>query len=469
MKSTSDKRSYKQTLVYKIAIETEIKELSTYRRHALGYQVKAVELAEILQSLQCQELLTPQKELNICRDIASFLEQAAQYFDSDPSCSCEALVCRANAIAVKNGDWQLLQNVYLENFEQIRQLVIIAPILAMHNHPMLWLGFVALISEESITSSSKIHHPQQLNRLNSRLYPNSPASMMSTKFLGASVVKATTIHHPPYFIPDYLPGKSSSISASVGYLLNTYTAQSLCHTLCAIEPLWDTEQINEIRQVFNDANANQMQTALISLHDMTHFLGSLPLNHPHKKTATLMRWSDEELRADSGSNVGFDCLKNELFDQESVKAVILMDILDRIFKYTLATPINNWEKLLLSHYDVAAGQMRLNALRQHGALKQIHKNGRKVYYLDYERCIQSDRKILDELEKINKLGLDDTNAYNIERIKFLKQYIGTSEEEGWKLDSLYYEVRNASPWLSAQLAFEYTIREQIMMFETLAA
>lgn len=212
-----------------------------------------------------------------------------------------------------------------------------------------------------------------------------------------------------------------------------------------------------------------MQTALVSLHDITHFLGSLPLNHPHKKTATLMRWSDEELRTDSGSNVGFEILGKELFDQDSVKAVILMDILDRIFKYTLATPIDNWQGLLLSYYDVAAGQMRLNALRQHGALKQIYKNGRKVYYLDYEACIQSDRKILDELETINQLGLFDTNAYNMERLSFLKQYIGTNEDKGWKLDSFYYEVRNANSWLSAQLAFEYKISNTIMSYKEFAA
>ena len=65
--------------------------------------------------------------------------------------------------------------------------------------------------------------------------------------------------------------------------------------------------------------------------------------------------------------------------------------------------------------------------------------------------------------------LIDTHAYNLERIKFLKQYIGTSEDKEWKLDSFYYKVRNANSWVSARLAFEYKMSQEMMRSEVSVA
>lgn len=156
----------------------------------------------------------------------------------------------------------------------------------MHNHPLLWSGFVAIVNNDSMTSGLAINHPSNLVRLNSLLYPKCPVRVVSTQFVGAHVVKATNIHHPPYFIPEYLPGQTDAESVSVGYLLNTYTAQSVGHTLCALEPFWLPEQLADIRQLFETGDANQVQAALISLHNMTHFLGSQPMTHPHKENVS---------------------------------------------------------------------------------------------------------------------------------------------------------------------------------------
>jgi hypothetical protein len=64
----------------------------------------------------------------------------------------DAQACRENANAIKCNNWEPLQRFYLKNFEQIRQPIIIAPLPAMHNHPVLWSGFVALVSEDSMAS-----------------------------------------------------------------------------------------------------------------------------------------------------------------------------------------------------------------------------------------------------------------------------------------------------------------------------
>jgi hypothetical protein len=82
--------------------------------------------------------------------------------------------------------------------------------------------------------------------------------MVRTRFVGAHTVKATNVHHPPYFIPEYLPDPPEICVESVGYLLNTYTAQSVSHTLAALEPFWLPEQLAEIRQLFETSDANEV-------------------------------------------------------------------------------------------------------------------------------------------------------------------------------------------------------------------
>ena len=194
---------------------------------------------------------------------------------------------------------------------------------------------------------------------------------------------------------------------------------------------------------------------------MSHFLGIRPLPLRDKEPDLLMRGADQELCADSASNVGLAALGHQLFEPQIIKAVIMMDILDRAFKYTLAAPTESLDGLLLSHHDATAGQMRLNALRKHGALKQVE--GKEVYYLDYQACLESDKIILAELEALDRLALESPEAYQIERLEFLTQYLGTSEEEGWKLDSFYYQVRAANPWLSAQLVFDYPAAMELLI------
>jgi hypothetical protein len=448
-------------LLFQVDVPTSIKGLSHFRRSALGYQVEAINLAQLIQSQQLNGSITPVREQVTIEKIAHRLDSAADYFEQDPDTLWDALACRANADALKSGNWEPLRNLYLRQFQKIRQPCIIAPIPAMHNHSVVLSGFVAVVSDNSMTSGLAINHPSQLARLNSTIYPDCPIGIVRTQFVGAHVVKATNIHHPPYFIPEYLPNPPEICTHSVGFLLNTYTAQSVNHTLTALESFWLPEQLAEIRQLFEAADANEVQAALISLHNMTHFLGSQPLNHKNKESATFMGGVDEELRADSGSNVGLDALGHQLFDSQLIKVVILMDILDRAFKYTLAAPTESLDGLLLSHHDAAAGQMRLNALRKHGALKQVE--GKEIYYLDYQACLESDRIILAELEALDRLGLESPEAYQIERLEFLAQYLGTNEDKGWKLDPFYYQVRAANPWLSAQLVFDYPVELELLM------
>jgi hypothetical protein len=450
-----------KSFLYKIEVPTSLQDLSDARCHALGFQVKAVNLANFIQSLQLNQSLNAEEEYVLIGKIASLLEKAANCFDEDENSSWDAQSCSINAQAIRSSDWKPLMNFYLEQFENIRQPCLIAPIPAMHNHPILLSGFVALVRESSMTSASFISHPNQLDCLNLTLYPDCSIGVVQTLFVGAHVVKATNIHHPPYFIPEYLPDPPEICTQSVGYLLNTYTAQSVNHTLAALEPFWLPEQLAEIRQLFETADANEVQAALISLHNSTHFLGSQPLNQKDKKSA-FMLGVDEELRADSGSNVGLAALGHQLFDPELIRVVILMDILDRAFKYTLATPSESLNKLIISHHDAAAGQMRLNALRQHGALKRVP--GSEEYYLDYQACLESDRIILTEIEALDRLSLESPCSYQLERMEFLTRYLGTDEQENWKLDPFYNQVRAANPWLSAQLFFDYPVEMELQWY-----
>jgi hypothetical protein len=451
-----------KSFLYKIEVSTSLQNLSDARCRALEYQVKAINLADFIQSLQLNQSLNTEEEYVLIEKIANYLEKAAKYLDQDLSASWDAQACRKNAHAIKSGNWKPLRIFYLEQFKNIRQPSLIAPIPAMHNHPVVLSGFVALITESSMSSALFISHPNQLDFLNSTLYPDCPIGMVQTLFVGAQVVKATNIHHPPYFIPEYLPDPPETCMQSVGYLLNTYTAQSVNHTLAALEPFWLPEQLAEIRQLFETADANEVQAALISLHNSTHFLGSQPLNQKDRKSA-FMLGVDEELRADSGSNVGLDALGYQLFDPELIKVVILMDILDRSFKYTLAAPSDSLKELIISHHDAAAGQMRLNALRQHGALKKVP--GREMkYYLDYQACLDSDRIILAEIEALDRLSLESPRSYQIERLDFLTRYLGTDAQANWTLDPFYNRVRDANPWLSAQLFFDYPVERELQWF-----
>jgi hypothetical protein len=452
-----------KSFLYKIEVSTSLQNLSTAHCCALEYQVKAINLANFIQSLQLNKSLNADEEYILIEKIANYLEKAAVCFDRDQNAVWDAQACRANAHALKSNDWEPLRNLYLQQFQNIRQPSLIAPIPAMHNHPVVLSGFVALVSESAMSSALFISHPNQLAGLSSTLYPDCPIGMVQTLFVGAHVVKATNIHHPPYFIPEYLPDPPAVCTQSVGYLLNTYTAQSVNHTLAALEPFWLPEQLAEIRQLFETDDANEVQAALISLHNSTHFLGSQPLNLKDKKPDTFMMGVDEELRADSGSNVGLDALGHQLFKPELVKVVVLMDILDRAFKYTLAAPSESLTGLISSHHDAAAGQMRLNALRQHGALKKVP--GREVkYYLDYQACLQSDRIILAEIEALDRLGLESPGSYQTERLEFLTRYLGTDEQDGWKLDPFYNRVRAENPWLSAQLFFDYPVELELQWF-----
>lgn len=456
------KRSSRKQILCKVEVSTSIQGLSMSRRRALNHQVEAVNLANRLQSLQRNGCLTEATEQVLGEKIANRLNQAAYHLEQDRGALQDALACRENANAIKSNDWEALKRFYLENFEQIRQPVIIAPVPAMHNHPVLWSGFVALVSEDSMASALAISDPSQLARLNSLLYPDCPIGTVKTRFVGAHTVKATNVHHPPYFIPEYLPDPPEICVESVGYLLNTYTAQSVSHTLAALEPFWLPDQLAEIRQLFETSDANEVQAALISLHNMTHFLGSQPMTHTNKEAALFMRGVDEELRADSGSNIGLSVLGCSLFNPQLIQAVTLMDILDRAFKYTLAAPSQDLEGLILSHHDAAAGQMRLNALRRHEALKQTCSTGKTFYYLDYQACLKSDQIIVSELEALDQLGLRDPESYQAKRLDFLRKYLlGTNNEEGWKLDLFYSKVRSASPWLSAQLVFEYPVELEL--------
>ncbi|MEG3934104.1 MULTISPECIES: hypothetical protein [unclassified Microcoleus] len=463
MKHHSTQKDFTHKLLFPIEVETTIHNLSISRRQALSYQVEAVRLVNNLQILQVQGFLSPRTETLTLEKISQVLEQAAHYLSLDNTGIYDALACTENAKALRSNNWELLKQVYLQYFEYIWQPVIIAPIPAMHNHSMLWSGFVAVVSEDSMESGLKINHHSQLFRLNLILYPKCPVRTVKTRFAGAHVIKATNIHHSPYFIPEYFPEQTDVQGLSVGYLLNTYTAQSVSHTLCALEPFWVPDQLDEIRHLFESQDANQVQAALISLHNMTHFLGSQPMTHPNKKNQFFMQGADEEFRADSGSNLGLDALGNELFDRPLIQAVILMDILDRAFKYILAAPRATWEKLLVSHHDVTAGQMRLNALRYHGALKQEHTKKGRLYYLDYEKCLESDRNIINELEELDRLGLTDGAAYQSNREKILSKYLRTNEEQGWLLDYFYDQVYEANPWLSAQLVFDYPVEFQLLM------
>jgi hypothetical protein len=447
-------------------VSTSLKYLCPSRCLALSNQIKAVNLANQLQKSQLKGYLDSRSELLLCGRIANYLEQAANYLARDRDAFWDAQVCRENANAIRHNKWEPLKKLYLQNFEQIRQPTIIAPVPAMHNHPILWSGFVALVTEDSMASGLAINDPSQLARLNSMLYPDCPIGMVRTRFVGAHTVKATNVHHPPYFIPEYLPDPAAIYVESVGYLLNTYTAQSVSHTLAALEPFWLPEQLAEIRQLFENSDANEVQAALISLHNMTHFLGSQPMTHTNKYSALFMRGVDEELRADSGSNIGLSVLGCSLFDPQLIQAVTLMDILDRAFKYTVAAPSQYLDGLILSHHDAAAGQMRLNALRHHEALKQTQSAGKTFYYLDYQACLESDQIILSELEALAQLGLRDPDSYQAKRLDFLTKYLGTNKEEGWKLDLFYSEVRSASPRLSAQLVFEYPV--ELELFTDLA-
>ncbi|MDJ0676522.1 MAG: hypothetical protein QNJ36_14260 [Calothrix sp. MO_167.B42] len=430
---------------------TILENLSLHRCLALRYQVKAVSLANQLQMIQLNGCLNSTSELLLCRKIANYLDQAVHYFNIDRDAFCNGQVCRENANALRSNNWEPLKKLYLQNFEQIRQPIIIAPVTSIHNYPVLWSGFVALVSENSMASGLAINDPSQLTRLNSMLYPDCPIGMVRTRFVGAHIVKTTNIHHPLYFIPEYLPNPPDTCIESVGYLLNTYTAQSQNLTLAALEPFWLPEQLAEIRQLFEISDANEVQAALIGLHNMTHFLGSQPMTHKNKKSAVFMRGVDEELRADSGSNIGLSALGCHLFSDQLIQAVTFMDILDRAFKYTLSLPSQNLGGLIISHHDAAAGQIRLNALRRHGALKQTQSRNQVLYYLDYQACLKSDRIILSELEALDRLGLQYLDFYQAKRLEFLTKYLGTNAEEGWKLDSFYNEVRSANPWLSAQL------------------
>lgn len=453
-------------------VTTSLEDLSLSRCLALSDQVRAINLANQLQTIQLNGYLDDTSELLLREKIANCLERAVNYLERDEDAFWDAQVCRENANAIRHNNWESLKKLYLQNFEQIRQPIIIAPVPAINNHPVLWSGFVALVNENSMTCGLAINDPIQLTHLNSTLYPNCPIGIVRTRFVGADTVKATNIHHPPYFIPEYLPVPSASPAPletcieSVGYLLNTYTAQSVSYTLPALEPFWLPEQLAEIRQIFETSDANKVQAALISLHNMTHFLGSQPITYTNKDTALFMRGVDEELRADSGSNIGLRVLGCSLFNPQLIQAVTLMDILDRAFKYTLAAPSQDLEGLILSHHDAAAGQMRLNALRRHGALKQTQSAGQTFYYLDYQACLESDQIILSEMEALNQLGLRDPNTYQAKRLDFLTKYLGTNQEEGWKLDPFYNEVRSASPWLSAQLMFEYPV--ELELFTDLA-
>ena len=83
-----------------------------------------------------------------------------------------------------------------------------------------------------------------------------------------------------------------------------------------------------------------------------------------------------------------------------------------------------------------------------------------------KRPLKSDRIILSELEALDQLGLQAPDSYQAKRLEFLTKYLGTNEEEGWKLDSFYDEVRSANPWLSAQLVFEYPV--ELELFTDLA-
>ncbi|MFE1744082.1 hypothetical protein [Coleofasciculus sp. H7-2] len=466
MSDESGKRSSRKQLLCKVEVSTSLQGLSASRRTALNCQIEAVDLANRLQSLQLHGCLNQAAERVLSEKIANCLDHAAYHLDQERHAFWDAQVCRENANALRSNNWESLKTLYLQNFEQIRQPVIVAPVPAMHNHPVLWSGFVALVRENSMASGLAINDPNQLARLNTTLYPGCPIGMVRTRFVGAHTVKATNIHHPPYFIPEYLPDPPEICIESVGYLLNTYTAQSVNHTLSALEPFWLPEQLAEIRQLFEFSDANEVQAALISLHNMTHFLGSQPMNHKNKESASFMRGVDEELRADSGSNVGLNALGCNLFNHQLIQAVTLMDILDRAFKYTLAAPSQSLDRLIISHHDAAAGQMRLNALRRHGALKQTQSRDQVFYYLDYQACLESDRIILSELEALDQLGLQASDSYQTKRLEFLTKYLGTNKEEDWKLDAFYDEVRAANPWLSAQLVFEYPV--ELELFTDLA-
>lgn len=462
-----DKQSSRKQTSCKVEVSTSFQGLSIARRRALSHQVEAVGLANRLQCLQLHKCLNEETELVLSKKIANYLDQAAYYLDQDLNALTDAQVCRENAIALRCKNWEPLKKFYLQHFEQIRQPIIIAPVPAMHNHPVLWSGFVALVRDDAMASGLVINDPSQLAHLNSILYPDCPIDIVRTRFVGAHTVQATNIHHPPYFIPEYLPNPTDTRVESVGYLLNTYTAQSINHTLAALEPFWLPEQLSEIRQLFENSDANEVQAALISLHNMTHFLGSQPMTHKNKETAVFMKGVDEELRADSGSNIGLNILGGNLFNPQLIQAVTLMDILDRMFKYTLTAPNQHLDNLILSHHDAATGQMRLNALRQHKALKQIQSGEQHFYYLDYQACLESDRTILSELETLDQIGLHNPESYQTKRLEFLTKYLGTNENEGWKLDSFYDDVRSASPWLSAQMVFDYPKLELVMDSETI--
>jgi hypothetical protein len=461
MLDESGKRFPSKQLYTGVKVETSLQGLSESRRQALGWQVEAIDLADRLQAIQLGGFLEPSIETRRKEQIANCLEKAAHHLDRDPSAYWDAQLCRANAKALRCNGWKNLTKLYLEHFAEIRQPIVIAPVPEMHNHPSLYAGFVGVVSDEAMASGLAINDPSQLARLSATLYPDCQIGMVKTRFVGAHVVKATKIHHPPFFMPEYLPNPPAICNESVGYLLNTYTAQSIHHTLAALEPFWLPSQLAQIRQLFELADGNKVQAVLISLHNMTHFLGSKPLPRKDLEPDSLMRGVDEELRADSGSNIGLHTLGKEFFDPQLIEAVILMDILDRAFKYTLVAQNQKLDELIFSHHDAAAGQMRLNALRFHGALKQVRVGDKDFYYLDYEACIQSDRIIIAELEALDRLSLQDPEAYQQERLKFCEKYLGTNEAEGWKLDPLYYEVRSANYWLEAQLVFEYPVELEL--------
>ncbi len=410
-------------------------------------QIKAVNVANYLQMIQLNKSLDKILELQLLDKIINCLVQAAHYLYKDKDAFIDAQVCLQNADAIKNNHWKYLAMFYLQNFEKIKQPIMIAPTPTMHNHPPLWSGFIALVSENHMESALLINDHNNFVRLNSILYPDCAINSVKTKFVGAHTVNVTNIHYPPYFIPEYLPNPPEICTESVGYLLNTYTFQSINHTLTSLKTFWLPEQLAEIYQVFRNKNINEVQAALVSLHSMTHFLGSQTINHENKKSVQFLKGADEELRADSGSNIGLKILGYNLFSDQLIKAVILMDILDRTFKYILTAPSQSLDKLIISHHDAAAGQMRLNALRNHGALKKVKSTNQVFYYLDYQACLESDQIILAELETIDQLGLKCPNLYKVERLKFISQYLATNEKEGWNLDELYYEVRSANSWL----------------------
>jgi hypothetical protein len=440
-----------------IQINTRVDNLTPNRRRSLFLGTEIIALANKLQAIQVRQEHKDLANIEsvICLKMSKIFRQASQLLKLEGLIS-DSDAYLANAIGLETGKWHWLKQVFLKEFSNIRQPCIVAPVPPMHGHSRIHTGFIALVSENAISSGLSIHNPQQLVKLAQKLYPGSPLHLYEAYFFGADVIKATNIHHPPYFIPEYFPDSKES-NISVGYLLSTYAAHSIGHTIEAIKPLWDVQQIEEIKLAFETEEGILAQAALVGIHNMTHFIGSQPMTHVNKKSQTFMTGVEEELRADSGSNIGLRLLGAKLFDHKIIQCITLMDILDRIFKYTLSTSTSEWDKVLFQNHDAAAGQIRLHALRKHGAIQQIKSSdGSSKYYLDYDACLKSDLEIINQLEDLDRLGLQDSQAYFSKRMDFFSEYLYVNDCRDLVLDPFYYEVEKVSSWLLAECVFTYT-------------